>query len=92
MKDNPEWTSCFNLCVLVFGQKSLCSWIHMCVITFFFLQALNGIIKRLVWAVPFSPLLSCRLIPIFKSAQFGQLYTFHFILKRGVAYVVTLRF
>lgn len=36
MKDNPEWTSCFNLCVLVFGQKSLCSWIHMCVITFFF--------------------------------------------------------
>ncbi|KAM7325267.1 hypothetical protein ACRRTK_015520 [Alexandromys fortis] len=31
-------------------------------------------------------------IPIFKSAQFGQLYPFHIVLKRGVAYAVTLRF
>lgn len=48
------------------------------------------VFKRLVWAMPFFTLLSCRLMPIFKSAQFGQLYPFH--MKRGVACVVTLCF
>lgn len=90
MKDSPEWTSCFNLCVLVFGQESLCSWIHMCAITCF-LQALNGMIKRLVWAVPFPPALlqadtNLQECPVWAAVPF------HIVLKSGVAYVVTLRF